>query len=188
MDANEFYNIVTQQTLHGHQYNATERKEIDRLMRQRDRLLKRKTMIEADLAAIRKDGAAIKKHCPATPDEIQAAIRAYKQKLHDAEALVLGMEVGLHQHRKELRRLSPTERPSPRQPQPAHRPARKSAKPEPHQGKGRSPINEWPPLSHRRPIRTRSGGRLMSALPAKADRKKRTSRCSHVFGLLVRFT
>ena len=106
IDANKFYKIVTQNTLDGHQYSATERKEIDQLMRQRSRLLRRLEKVEADLAAIRKDGAAIKKHCAATPNEIQAAIRAYKQKLHDAEALVLGTEFGLHQHRKELRRLS----------------------------------------------------------------------------------
>jgi hypothetical protein len=106
VDANEFYNIVTQQTLHGHQYSADERKEIDRLMRQRHRLLRRLEKIEAELAAIAKNGAFIKKHCSATADEIQAAIRAYKQKLHDAEALVLGMEWGLRKHRRELRRLS----------------------------------------------------------------------------------
>ena len=106
VQANEFYNIVTQQTLHGHQYSADDRKEIDRLMRRRDRLLRRMAKIEADLTAIAKNGAAIKKHCTATPDEIQTAIRAYRQKLHNAEARVLGMEYGLHEHRKELRRLS----------------------------------------------------------------------------------
>jgi hypothetical protein len=31
-----------------------------------------------------KDGPVIKKHCTATSDEIQAAIRAFKKKLHNA--------------------------------------------------------------------------------------------------------
>ena len=51
----------------------------------------------------------IKKHCSATPDQIQAAIKAYKQKQDDAEALVVGMEYSLRESLKEakakLRRL-----------------------------------------------------------------------------------
>jgi hypothetical protein len=78
-------------------------------MRQRDRLLVHMAKIEADLATIQKDGVVIKKHCLATPDQIQDAIKAYKQKQHEAEALCLGMEYGLRlQLKKEkakLRRL-----------------------------------------------------------------------------------
>jgi hypothetical protein len=108
MHANQFYEIVTQKTLHGHRYSAPERKEIDGLMRQRDRLLKRLAKIEGDLATIAKDGAIIKKHCTAAPDEIQAAIKAYKLELRDAECLVLGLEMSLmlKDAKAKLRRLS----------------------------------------------------------------------------------
>jgi hypothetical protein len=108
--ANQFYEIVTTKTLQGHQYSAVERKEIDRLMRQRDHLLKRFVKIESTLASIEREGAVIKKHCTATPDEIQAAIATYKKALHDAECLVLGMDWAHKETLKEakaaLRRLS----------------------------------------------------------------------------------
>jgi hypothetical protein len=107
--ANQFYEIVTTKTLHGHQFDAAERKEIDHLMKARERLLKRMVVVEADLAAIQKAGAVIKRHCSARPDEVQAAVRTYKQKLQDAEHLVLGMEVARELEIKEakakLRRL-----------------------------------------------------------------------------------
>jgi hypothetical protein len=52
----------------------------------------------------------IKEYCNATPDEVQKAIRDYKQKVDEAEALVLGMEIALGQQLKDakaqLRRLS----------------------------------------------------------------------------------
>ncbi len=60
--------VVTQNVLHGVQYSAEQRKEIDDLMRQRERLLKRFAKVEASLAAIEKDGTIIKKHCTASPD------------------------------------------------------------------------------------------------------------------------
>jgi chromosome segregation ATPase len=109
--ANQFYEVVTQNALHGFQYSAEQRKEIDDLMRQRERLLKRLAKVEASLAAIEKDGIIIKKHCAASPDEIQAAIRAYKTELRDAEALVFGLEFAarndeLKRARAALRRLS----------------------------------------------------------------------------------
>ena len=108
-DADEFYEIVTQRTLMGHQHSETERKEIDPLMRARARLLKRMAKVERDLAAIQRDGAVIKKHCTATAEEIQAAIKAFKREQHDAECLVLGMEYALKERAKEakakLRRL-----------------------------------------------------------------------------------
>jgi hypothetical protein len=110
VDANQFYETVTLNTLRGHQFSADKRKEIDRLMKARERLLRRMTKIEADLAVIQKDGAALKRHCSAAPDEVQAAIRAYKQKLHDAECLVMGLDYVRQQSLKEakakLRRLS----------------------------------------------------------------------------------
>jgi hypothetical protein len=108
--ANQFYETVTLNTLRGHQFNAEKRKEIDRLMKARERLSRRMTKIEADLVVIQKDGAVTKKHCSATHDEVQEAIRAYKQKLHDAECLVLGMDFvrqeSLKEAKAQLRRLS----------------------------------------------------------------------------------
>jgi hypothetical protein len=103
--ANQFYEIVTANALQGKQYSPSERKEIDALMRQRVRLLARLAKIEIDLAAIQRDGVVIKKHCSATPNQIQAAIKAYKQKQDDAEASVLGMEFALHEAKATLRRL-----------------------------------------------------------------------------------
>jgi hypothetical protein len=109
VSANKFYEVVTSNVLQGRQYSASERKEIDTLMKQRDRLLARMVKIETDLATIQRDGVVIKKHCSATDNQMQAAIKAFKQKHHDAEALVLGMEFGLRQNLKEakaaLRRL-----------------------------------------------------------------------------------
>ena len=46
------------------------------------------------------------KHCDATPDEIQAAVRDYKKALKDAEAGVLGSEHIHRELKKNLRRLS----------------------------------------------------------------------------------
>jgi hypothetical protein len=107
--ANQFYEVVTLKTLQGHQYDGTERKEIDGALKARERLLKRMATIEAHLAAIQKDGVVIKRHCSATPDEVQAAIRAYKEKSKEAEALVLGMEcaigLGIKEAKAKLRRL-----------------------------------------------------------------------------------
>ena len=106
--ADKFYEVVTLATLDGRQYSATERKEIDQLMRQRRRLLDRLKDIEVRLATIQKDGLAIKKHCTASPDEIQAAVKRYKKKMHEAEYLVSGMEFGmgeqLRKAKAELRR------------------------------------------------------------------------------------
>jgi chromosome segregation ATPase len=104
-EANRFYEVVTTNTLQGRQYSASERKEIDTLLRQRDRLVARLAKIETDLATIQRDGIAIKKHCSATPDKIQAAIKAYKQKLDDADAQAVGGEYMLKEAKAKLRRL-----------------------------------------------------------------------------------
>ena len=110
VDANQFYEVVTQNTLHGHRYSAAERKEIDHLMRQRTRLLKRLARVERDLAVIQRDGVAIKKHCTATADEMQAAIKAHEKERHGAECLVLGLEFAMSERVRKakavLRRLS----------------------------------------------------------------------------------
>jgi hypothetical protein len=103
-DANQFYAVVTQSTLYdGRQYDAAERKEIDRLLKVRKRLLKRMAQVDAMLAVIERDGTVIRKHCSASPEEVQAAIRKYKKRVHDAECSALGIEFGLKQHLKTAR-------------------------------------------------------------------------------------
>jgi hypothetical protein len=108
--ANQFYEIVTQSTLYGEQYSASERREIDPLIVKREQLLKRVAQIKAVLKVIERDGAIIKKHCSATPEQIQAAIKTFQKRYHDAEALVLGVEFAREQMFKEakasFRRLS----------------------------------------------------------------------------------
>jgi len=111
--ADQFYETVTQSSLSGHRYSPSERQEIDSLMAQREWVLKRQAQVEAALAAIQRDGAVIKKHCSATPEEIQVAIRAYQKRHHDAQCLVLGMEAAQGAHgwrlkeaKASLRRLS----------------------------------------------------------------------------------
>jgi hypothetical protein len=65
--------------------------------------------LRTDLAAIQKDGVVITKHCSATPDQIQDAIKAYKKKQHDAECMVAGTEyvlrLQLKAEKAKLRRL-----------------------------------------------------------------------------------
>ena len=104
--AARFYETFTTAVLNRRKYSAAERKEIDRLMRARNRLLKRAKKVDADLARIQKDGAVIRKHCDASPDEVQAAIRKYKKELANAEALVLGTEFYADHGKREFRRLS----------------------------------------------------------------------------------
>jgi hypothetical protein len=106
IEANKFYEIVTQKTLHGYQYSAPERKEIDGLMKKREHLLRRLAKVESDLATIQKDGAVIKKHCSATPDEIQAAIQAYKLELSDAETAMEGAKFVYKLTKATFRRMS----------------------------------------------------------------------------------
>jgi hypothetical protein len=109
IDADRFYESVTQSVMHGHQYSETERKEIDRLMRARARLLKRMSKVDRTLAAIQRDGVIIKKHCAASANEIQAAIKAHKREQYDAECLALGMEfhhtAQIREAKAKLRRL-----------------------------------------------------------------------------------
>jgi hypothetical protein len=110
VEANQFYEIVTTSTLQGRKYDAAERQEIDRLMIARKRLLKRMAQVDAALAVIQRGGAVVKKHCSATPEEIQAAIQAYRERQHDAQCLVMGLEFAGKEQLKEakatLRRLS----------------------------------------------------------------------------------
>lgn len=107
--ANQFYEIVTHNALHGHRYSNDERREIGRLIKMRERLLKRLATIDAALATIQKDGAVIKRHCLASPDKVQAAIKAYQARYREAEAAMLGTEVMFRMQRTKvganLRRL-----------------------------------------------------------------------------------
>ena len=87
-------------------FSREERLEINQLLRARKRLLKRAKHVDAKLARIEREGAIIKKHCGASPDEIQAAIKAYQKKLERARAMVLGSEYMLEQAKQELKQLS----------------------------------------------------------------------------------
>jgi hypothetical protein len=79
-------------------------------MAARKRMLKRMAQVYAALAAIQRDGAVIKKHCSVTPEEIQAAIQAYRERQRNAQYLVIGLEFAGKEQLKEakaaLRRLS----------------------------------------------------------------------------------
>ena len=111
--ANQVYDTVAQNALHGHQYSPSQRKAIDSLMQKRGPWLKRHGQIESVLCTIQKDGVVIKKNCTASPDEIHAAIQAYKIELREAEGRALGMQLatlqrdGFKRARAALKRLSP---------------------------------------------------------------------------------
>ncbi len=104
--AEEFYEVVMTSTAAGHKYSRDERKKIDPLLRARKKLLKRLGKVEALLAQIERDGAIVKKHCGASPEQIQAAIKIFQKELDRARALVLGSEAHLYMAKEGLRRLS----------------------------------------------------------------------------------
>ncbi len=93
--AKEFYTDVMTAQLEGRKFSVQERKEIDPLLRKRKRLLKRAENVASLLARIQSDGAVIRKHCDASQDEIQVAVRQYKESLKRAESMVIGSEFGL---------------------------------------------------------------------------------------------
>ena len=105
-DADEFYERLTTVTSEGRRFSKAERKEIDGLLRGREKLLRRQHRIETDIARTQKDGAVVKKHCDASANEIQAAIRRYKNDLENAEAAALGSEYFHKEAKRELRRLA----------------------------------------------------------------------------------
>ena len=96
----------------GRRFSRKDRLEIDQLLRARKRLLKRVKQVDATLARIGKEGAIIKRHCDASPDEIQAAIKAFQQEIEKAQAAVLGAEFFLYRAKADLRRLYPIEEPT----------------------------------------------------------------------------
>ena len=73
--------MITTAVRNGHVWSPDERKEIDRLLRDRKRLLKRMTAIDKQLERIQREGTAIKKHCTATADEIRAEAHKHAKKL-----------------------------------------------------------------------------------------------------------
>ena len=85
--AEEFYQVITTAVRNGHVWSADERKEIDRLLRDRKRLLKRMTAIDKQLERIQREGTAIKKHCTATADEIRAEANKHAKKLDQDVAM-----------------------------------------------------------------------------------------------------
>jgi hypothetical protein len=104
--AAKFYEHITLSALEGRKFSTEERRKIDPLLRKRKRMVRRAEKIDGLLSRIKKDGAVIQKHCEASQDEIQAAIRTHKESLERAESLALGFEFGLEQAKRDLRRLS----------------------------------------------------------------------------------
>ena len=85
--AEEFYQVITTAVRNGHVWSPDDRKEIDRLLRDRKRLLKRMTAIDKQLERIQREDAAIKKHCTASADEIRAEANKHAKKLDQDVAM-----------------------------------------------------------------------------------------------------
>ena len=85
-ELDRIYSGVMANVAGGHRYAPTERREIDRLMRERKRRMKRIETVNADLERIQRDGAVISKHCDASDEEIQGAIRSYQKELREAHS------------------------------------------------------------------------------------------------------
>ena len=102
------YSTVMANVQSGHRYAPTERRKIDRLKRERKRRMQRIEVVNADLQRVQRDGSVIRKHCDASEDEIQAAIRSYKKELQEAEAGVLMGELMRRKAKHTLRGLSLT--------------------------------------------------------------------------------
>ena len=66
-------------------------------------LLKPILKIYADLEAIAKDGPVVEKHCTATPDEIEAAIQAYRQEFNGAANTAVGAMFCVWKHKEGLK-------------------------------------------------------------------------------------
>ena len=108
-DAEQFHSGWVIAMGDGRSFSPQERRDIDQLLRERKCLLKRVKVIDNQLARIARDGAIIKKHCDASPDEIQTAIKAFQKKLEVAEMLMLGAEFDLLRAKSRLRQLSAIE-------------------------------------------------------------------------------
>jgi len=85
--AEEFYQVITTAVRNGHVWSPDDRKEIDRLLRDRKRLLRRMTAIDKQLERIQREDAAIKKHCTASADEIRAEANKHAKKLDQDVAM-----------------------------------------------------------------------------------------------------
>ncbi len=89
----------------GHRLTKNDRRKCDKVVKMRETMQKRSSEIETRLAKLSREGAAIKKHCTASADEIQAAIRAYKAKVKEAKTFIVGVEFHLSEGKRQLRRL-----------------------------------------------------------------------------------
>ena len=105
--AEEFYQVITTAVRNGHVWSAEERKEIDRLLRDRKRLLRRMTAIDKQLERIQREDAAIKKHCTATADEIRAEAHKHAKKLDQGGTMQPMSEPRMAKFMKTLHRLRP---------------------------------------------------------------------------------
>jgi chromosome segregation ATPase len=104
-DAQEFYEQIMSAAAVGRKHSKVERRDIDRLLRARKKMMRRSEKIAAVLAQIEREGAVVKKHCAASPDEIQAEIQAFQERLNLAEGRALLADAELRTRRRELRRL-----------------------------------------------------------------------------------
>ena len=105
--AEEFYQVITTAVRNGHVWSLDERKEIDRLLRDRKRLLRRMTAIDKQLERIQREDAAIKKHCTASADEIRAEANKHAKTLDHGRAMELMSKPRMAKFMKTMHRLRP---------------------------------------------------------------------------------
>ena len=105
--AEEFYQVITTAVRNGHVWSPDERKEIDRLLRDRKRLLRRMTAIDKQLERIQRADAAIKKHCTASADEIRAEANKHAKTLDHGRAMELMSKPRMAKFMKTMHRLRP---------------------------------------------------------------------------------
>ncbi len=89
----------------GHRLTKDDRRKCDRVVKMRQDMQIRAGEIESRLAKLNREGAAIKKHCEASDDEIQTAIRIYKAEVKKAETGIVGGEFMMSEQKRHLRRL-----------------------------------------------------------------------------------
>jgi multidrug efflux pump subunit AcrA (membrane-fusion protein) len=81
------------------------RRKCDKVVKMRKTMQKRTAEIETRLAKLNRDGAEIKKHCTSSDDEIQAEIRAYRQRAAEVQSEAAATEFMASEQRKNLRRV-----------------------------------------------------------------------------------
>ncbi len=83
----------------------TEKRTCDKVVKIWKTMQKRPGEIKNRIAKLNREGAAIKKHCAASADEIQTAIRAHKKQIEKAEALMMFNEFSTAKGKRQLQRL-----------------------------------------------------------------------------------